>query len=219
VNRLRAPVICLVTDHRRYPPGALLPAITAAAAAGLDLVQVRERDLPDRDLLALTRAVVAATAGTRTRVVVNERLDVALAAGAAGVHLRGDAVPCGDARRVAPAGFLIGRSVHGVAEAAAVAGAGGCDYLVFGSILPSGSKPPGHPSAGFDALAAVCHAVASAQPPGAPPVPVLAIGGLSEEDAAAVALAGAAGIAGIGLFAATPDPGLTVAALRAAFDS
>jgi thiamine-phosphate pyrophosphorylase len=220
MSGLRAPVVCLVTDRARYRPGALLPAISAAAVAGIDLVQVRERDLPDRELLALARAVVAATAGTRARVVVNDRLDIALAAGAAGVHLRGDSVSCGDVRRIGPpAGFLVGRSVHTAAEAAALAGAGGCDYLVFGSILPSRSKPSGHPSAGFDALAEACRAVSRATPPGTRQVPVLAIGGLSEEDAAPVARTGAAGIAAIGLFASTRDPERTLQALRAAFDS
>jgi thiamine-phosphate pyrophosphorylase len=220
MRRLRRPVICLVTDRTRYRPGTLLPTITSAAAAGIDLIQIRERDLPDRDLLALARAAVASTAGTRARVLINDRLDIALAAGAGGVHLRADSVACEDARRIAPADFLVGRSVHGAAEAVAVASTGLCDYLVFGSIRPSRSKPPGHPSAGFDALTAVCRAVAGATPPGGVrPVPVLAIGGLSEADAVAVAGAGAFGLAAIGLFASAPDPGRTVEALRAAFDS
>jgi thiamine-phosphate pyrophosphorylase len=219
VSGLRPPVICLVTDRARYPAGRLVQAIAAAAAGGVDLVQLRERDLPDRDLLAFAEACVSATAGTRTRVVVNERLDVALAAGAAGVHLRAESVPSAEVRRLAPREFLIGRSVHTRAEAAAEARQGACDYLVFGPILPSGSKPPGHQSVGFEALAEVCRAVTLAAPAGGPGMPVLAIGGLSAADAEAVLSAGGGGMAAIGLFAAAPDVAAVAAALRRAFDS
>jgi thiamine-phosphate pyrophosphorylase len=210
VSGLQPPVICLVTGRARYRAGTLVPAIAAAAAAGIDLVQVREPGLPDRDLLALVQAAVTATAGTRARVVVNDRLDVALAAGAAGVHLRADSVPSGEVRRLAPQRFLIGRSVHTRDEAEAEADRGASDYLVFGTILPSGSKPPGHPPVGFEVLVDVCRAVR---------LPVLAIGGLSEADAGAVARAGAGGLAAIGLFAASADVAASVAALRGGFDT
>jgi thiamine-phosphate pyrophosphorylase len=216
VTSRRSPLICVVTDRTRYLPGLLVPSLAAAAAAGVDLIQVRERDLPDRALLALTRQIVSAAAGTGARVLVNDRLDVSLAAGADGVHLRGASAPSRDVRRVAPPGFLIGRSVHTPAEAAAEAARGACDYLLFGTVLPSGSKPQGHPTAGFAGLAAAVREVSLAQTHGA--IPVLAIGGLTAADAPALARAGAAGLAAIGLFAESPDVRPVVAALRAGFD-
>jgi thiamine-phosphate pyrophosphorylase len=219
MNELRPPVICLVTDRTRYVPGSLVPTIAAAARAGVDLIQVRERNLADRELLALVREVTSAVAGTGARVIVNDRLDIALAAGAAGVHLPGHAVSSADVRRIAPAGFLVGRSVHAASEAAAATAGGGYDYLVFGSILPSASKPRGQVSAGFDGLAAACRAVDAAASAGGGRVPVLAIGGLTAADAPAVARAGAEGLAAIGLFAGARDVAGLVTALRSAFDS
>jgi thiamine-phosphate pyrophosphorylase len=141
---------------------------------------------------------------------VNERLDVALATGAAGVHLRGDSLPASRARTLAPAGFLIGRSVHSEEEAVRVEAAGGCDYLLFGTVLPSGSKSPSHQAVGLAALERVCRRVR---------LPVLAIGGMTVAAASAVRDAGAAGMAAIGLFKQASDlPGM-VRALRSSFTS
>jgi thiamine-phosphate pyrophosphorylase len=99
---------------------------------------------------------------------------------------------------MAPAGFLIGRSVHSLAEADAAVAGGGCDYLLFGTVFPSGGKPEGHPVAGLEALRVVC--VRS-------PLPVIAIGGINEERAAEVRNAGAAGFAAVGMFMClTPLP-------------
>jgi thiamine-phosphate pyrophosphorylase len=203
------PLIMLVTDRARA--GArFLDIIHDAARAGVTLVQVRESGLSDRALVVLTRDVVRAVAGTRAQVVVNDRVDVALAAGAAGVHLRGDSVDAPRVRRLAPPPFLIGRSVHAVDEAVAVERAGGCDYLVFGTVFASASKPAGHQHQGTAELRRVCAAVA---------LPVLAIGGIAVEHAPEIAAAGAAGVAAIGLFATTDDLPRTLAALRASFDS
>src|SRR5262249_4440021 len=107
-------MLCLVTDRRRFDPrgDGLLAQIAGAVAAGIDLVQIRERDLATVDLAALTSAALRAAFGSRTSIVVNDRIDVALACGAAGVHLRADSVGVADARRIAPSGFLVGRSVH-----------------------------------------------------------------------------------------------------------
>lgn len=187
-----------------------MDVIAAAGAAGVDIVQIRERNLDDRALLDLTRRAVAATRETACRIVVNERLDVALAGGAAGVHLRGDSFAGSRVRRIVPERFLIGRSVHGVAEARAIAREGACDYVVFGTVFPSLSKPTGHAVAGLDALAAVCDAVE---------LPVLAIGGITRHNAGDVAAAGASGIAAIGLFESAQSMPVTVAALRRAFDT
>ena len=209
MKRRRLPLISLITDRRRYGPGRLLTTIAAAARAGVDIIQIRERDLDDRALLALVGAAVAAAAGS-SAVVVNDRLDIALAAGAGGVHLRGDSVSAMNARHLAPAGFLIGRSVHSRAEAMRVSAEGGVDYLVFGTVFPSASKSAGHPAAGADELARVCASVTT---------PVLAVGGVGQAEAATVARAGAAGVAGIGLFADCTDLQGLIAEIRKMFDS
>lgn len=204
------PIICLVTSGARTPSGPLIALIGEAARAGVDLIQIRERDLGDRALVALTREAVAAVGGTTARVLVNDRPDIALAAGAAGVHLRGDSIPASGVRTMAPVGFVIGRSVHNDDEAAAAERGGGCDYLMFGTVFPSASKPPGHPAAGVGALRSACARVR---------LPVLAIGGVTMERGAAVAAAGAAGIAAIGLFAESENLSVAVRSLRAVFDT
>jgi thiamine-phosphate pyrophosphorylase len=182
-------VICLVTDRTRFD---VLDTVAAAAAEGVDLVQVRERGLDDRALLELVRGVLDRVRGTATRVVVNDRTDVALGAGAHGVHLRGDSVAARRVRTLVPSGFLVGRSVHTLDEAIAIDREGAVDYLIFGTVFPSASKPAGHRVAGVEELAAVCAAVRA---------PVLAIGGIDAARAAEVRRAGARGVAAIGLFA------------------
>jgi thiamine-phosphate pyrophosphorylase len=184
------PIVCLVTDSRRFADeDRLVRLVAAAATAGVDLVQIRERTLDDRRLLALTRRIVRSVAGTRARVVVNERCDVALAAGAAGVHLRADSIAAPRVRQIAPPDFLIGRSVHSRDEA--VRARDGVDYFVMGTIFATTSKEKAVAPAGTDALAEVCRAV---------DVPVLAIGGVMADKAGDIAAAGAAGFAAIGLF-------------------
>lgn len=165
--------------------------IAAAVRAGVDIVQVRDAGLEAGPLLRLTRAAMAAAAGTAARVVVNDRLDVALAAGAAGVHLRGSGFGAVEVRRIAPAGFLVGRSVHAEEEALRLDAEGACDYLLFGTVFRSASKPAGHPVAGVEALRRICGGVRT---------PVLAIGGVTIANAPAVRAAGAGGAAAIGLF-------------------
>lgn len=213
------PVLCMVTDRRRLDPGGgdpggedrLVARVAAAARVGVHLVQVRERDLDGGPLVRLVARCVAAVQSTRTRILVNDRLDVALAAGAHGVHLRGDSLPAPRVRQVVPPGFLVGRSVHSVAEAAAAEGHGGLDYLIFGTVFATASKP-GIEARGAAALAEVIAATA---------FPVLAIGGLTAITAPLAARAGAAGVAAIGLFADGPQESLAeeVAAVRNAFDT
>ena len=192
-------MICLVTDRRRLSGEratladarhCLVAQARHAVTAGIHLVQLRERDLEAADLAVVARDLLDVTRGTPTRVVVNDRLDVALACGADGVHLRGDSIPVAAARRLAPEGFLIGRSVHSVDDAAQAAGA---DYLVAGTVFTTGSKPASHALLGLDGLRSIVSAAR---------VPVLAIGGITEAVCGAVAGAGAAGIAAIGLFMA-----------------
>jgi len=166
-----------------------------AVEAGIDLVQVRERDLEASQLSAIVREMIAVARGSSTRVIVNDRLDVALACGADGVQLRGDSIPVNAARRLAPEHFLIGRSVHSVDEAVSAAEA---DFLVAGTVFPTLSKDGGAPLLGVEGLRAI---VQSAR------VPVLAIGGVNEATVVRVARTGAAGCAAIGLFMRSDESG------------
>jgi len=182
-----------VTDRRRFTLTCdeLVARAAAAAHAGVQVIQIREHDLADRPLARLVRDVIAAAAGTAARVLVNDRLDVALAAGASGVHLPADSIAASRVRSVAPAGFVVGRSVHTLDEIDRAIADGGCDYLLFGTVFHSGGKPPGHPVAGLDGLREACARSS---------LPVIAIGGMTEARAVEVASAGAAGLAGIGMF-------------------
>jgi thiamine-phosphate diphosphorylase len=208
------PVICMITDRRRFGSGGeahLVERAALAARAGVHLIQIREHDLEGGELSRLVAGCVDAVRGTRTRVLVNDRLDVALAAGARGVHLRGSSFSGQRARQMTPPGFLIGRSIHTPDDAAHLGGESGVDYLIFGTVFETLSKP-GIAGVGTKRLA---EAVA------ATPLPVLAVGGVSLGRLEAVVGAGAAGIAGIGLFAdcrIEELPGVLEAVSRA-FDS
>ena len=213
-----APCVCVVTDRRRLSPDAkttmeevraLEAFLDEAIDAGADLIQIRERDL-DAAVLRDLATRTADRARGRSRVVVNDRVDVALAAGTHGVHLRADSLPTSDVCRLAPPGWIVGRSVHTAEEAGGELDA---DYVLFGSVFAGGSKPAGSPVAGPERLqeaVAACHR------------PVLAIGGITAARASAARLAGAAGVAAIGVFLpAGLAPGslgvrAAVAALRAA---
>ena len=229
--------ICLVTDRRQLSPGArtvrdeasaLIHWLEEAITAGVDLIQIREPDLPARLLADVSRAVAAGAAGSSTRVVVNDRADVAIACGCDGVHLRGDGPPIGRVRDfVARSGFqdretrnlLTGRSVHSVEEAQVHADA---DYLVFGAVYDSGSKP----GRGLEALRAVA-SVARAETVGRgfSRAGVIAIGGITVPRAAECLAAGATGVAAIRIFLppgrAEGALGVTEATqqLRGAFDA
>ena len=182
-----------VTDRRRFglPLDALVERAARAARLGVAAIQVRERDLPDRDLLALVRSILRAVEPAAPAVLVNDRADVAIAAGAAGVHLRGDSVPGARVRVVAPAGFIIGRSVHDLAEVDAAVAEGAYDYLLFGTVFPSAGKPEGHRVAGLGVLRQACRRS---------PLPVIAIGGVDATRLPLLEESGAAGFAGVGMF-------------------
>jgi thiamine-phosphate pyrophosphorylase len=182
-----------VTDRRRLglTPSGLVACARRAADSGVAVIQIRERDLDGGALASLVREVVAAVAGTGAKVLVNDRADVAIAAGAHGVHLRGDSYPAPRVRAIAPAGFVLGRSVHTLEEIEAAAADRGCDYLMFGTVFPSAGKPAGHSVAGLDALREACRRS---------PLPVIAIGGIDPTRIADVENTGAAGFAGVGMF-------------------
>jgi thiamine-phosphate pyrophosphorylase len=207
----RKPILCYVTDRRamvapgvsqeRAPrtsggPGAhiLYDAIVRAAESGDTWIQIREKDLPSRALLELARFAVAEARAAGARVLVNDRLDVALAAKAAGVHLGENSVPVAAAnewrRQAGRADFLIGVSCHSL-ESVRAAERGGADYVFFGPVFATPSKAAFGPPQGIERLREVCAAVA---------IPVLAIGGINLENAGECLEAGAAGIAAIRLF-------------------
>ena len=196
----RPPVICLVTrvrgDAGSLERARLLERLAEAALAGVDVIQVRERLLSDRDLAGFTATLVERVATSPARVLVNDRTDIALAAGAHGVHLKSDGPPAADIRPLVPSGFIVGRSIHSATEARALGTDGGYDYLLFGTVFYSDSKPGDHPVAGLGALREVCAAAS---------LPVIAIGGINPERAGQVMEAGAAGIAAISFFTAAQD--------------
>jgi thiamine-phosphate pyrophosphorylase len=170
---------------------ALVERVGAAARAGVHLIQIRQPQAEGRALHRLVERSVLAAKGTAARILVNDRVDVALVAGAHGVHLRGDSMPAARVRAITPRGFLIGRSVHAASEGEGVAQGGDLDYVIFGTVYATRSKS-GIDPAGVDALAAACAAVT---------IPVLAVGGMAPSGLGAVARAGAAGYAAVGLFA------------------
>jgi thiamine-phosphate diphosphorylase len=205
------PILCAITDRRRLP---ILAHVAAAVDAGVDWVQIREPDLPAAELYEVVRHAVAEVSDSesgsaaRTRIIVNDRLDVALAAGAHGVHLRGASFDASRARALAAGNFLIGRSVHSVEEAIAADTGGGLDYLIFGTVFPTNSKPEGHPLAGPEALRA---AVAACR------LPMLGIGGITLENVDRIAATGAAGVAAIGLFLGNRALEADIASIRRQF--
>lgn len=207
----------LVTDRRRLcaaagrpladAPALLRAQLDAAAEAGLGFFQLREPDLEGAALLSLTRQFVAAARG-RTRVMVNDRADVAVMAGA-GIHLKHASIDAASLRRWMPPGTWITRAVHGVAD---VAAAGPVDALIGGTASASASKRPGSPTLGPAGLRALVAASAT---------PVFAIGGLRPGDWDWLAEAGVFGCAAIGAFLPGPgdDPGAAVARAVRAFVS
>ncbi len=219
-------LLCYVTDRhllrsqRASSAGStddLLVRIQSAVAVGVDWIQIREKDLSSHELLELTRRVIAVTqdANAHTRVIVNDRLDVAIAAGAAGVHLGGASIPVAETVQWCRAGnaepdFIVGASCHDVQEAIAAERSGG-NYIFFGPVYESPSKMKFGAPQGVGKLAEVCGRVQ---------IPVLAIGGIDEENAGTCLRAGAAGVAAIRLFQQSPDAaslGGVVSRLRARF--
>ena len=211
------PLLCYVTDRHSLRVAnstdsieALMRKIAEVAAAGVDWVQIREKDLTARELASLTEKSLRIAARSfakssfPTRVLVNDRLDVAIAERAGGVHLGENSLSIGAAKqliRSAPPtqargeSFLAGVSCHSL-EAAEVAQRDGADYIFFGPIFATPSKGRFGPPQGAERLGQVCRAVS---------IPVLAIGGIALENVAACLSAGAAGVAAIRLFQEAAD--------------
>jgi thiamine-phosphate pyrophosphorylase len=166
---------------------ALIGTIARNLTAGVEWIQLRERELAARDLFALTQAVLQLPNPHGTKILVNDRTDVALAAGAAGVHLRGHSIAASRIRAMAPADFLIGVSCHSVDDVA-WAESEGASFAVIAPVYETLGKGP---AVGLEMLAAAARSVR---------IPVLALGGVNESRIAECLQAGAAGIAGISLF-------------------
>ena len=181
-----------ITDrHALGGTDALLAAVERATAA--DRIQIREKDLSGRELLALTRRVLSIAKPRNTQVLVNERTDIALAAGADGVHLPSRSISPSRIRQITPPGFFIGVSCHSVEEVRAAAGA---DFVVLGPVFPTASKLAFGPPLGLDRLREAVRASSC---------PVFALGGVNEQNAASCLEAGASGIAGISMFQSHRD--------------
>ena len=183
-----------VAENAIPPFNALRAAIQKAAAAGVNWIQIREKDIAARELAELVGNAIRDTAETGARILVNERLDVALAANAAGIHLGEQSLPLEAVaewrRNSGQKEFLIGVSCHSV-EAARAAERGGADYIHFGPVFATPSKAAFGPPQGIEKLREVCASVN---------IRVLAIGGVNFENAQECFSAGAAGIAAIRLF-------------------
>jgi thiamine-phosphate diphosphorylase len=187
---------CIVTDrHRLLPAGthearvrAVVAQARAAAEAGVDFLQIRERDLSSRELSDLVADIVKAVEGAALRVLVNDRVDVAIAMGAHGVQLPASGIAPEEVRRLAPRPFVVGQSIHGRELPAP-----GADFGIFGTVFPTLSKGADHQVAGVTALAAAARGSSA---------PVLAIGGITSETVRDVAPC-CAGVAAIGWFSTT----------------
>lgn len=187
--------VYLVTDRRQTRGRSLLDCVAAAVRGGVRAVQLREKDLPTRDLLDLARGLREITRAHGAALLVNDRVDVALACDAEGVHLPHDSFALRDARALLGPGRLIGVSTHGTEEVR-VAAEAGADFVVFGPIFDTPSKRPYGPPAGVAALQRA--AVAT--------LPVLAIGGVTAEAIPELMTHGAAGVAVIRAILAADDP-------------
>ena len=197
-----------ITDRTQFPGDRveqerrLLAKIAECAAAGIEMIQLREKDLEVRALEELAHKAMAALGTSRTRLLINSRTDVALACGAHGVHLRAHDLRASEVRAIflqahVPAGQasaipVIGVSAHSVAEVAS-AEAHGADFAVFAPVF---EKEGATNREGLERLRLICHRAEMAQPP----MPVLALGGITLENAQCCLEAGAAGIAAIRLF-------------------
>jgi thiamine-phosphate pyrophosphorylase len=224
-NAQGIPILCHVTDRhtlklaaQKDAISALLDKIQETASAGVDWVQLREKDLSARQLSALTREALrriapAASGAAKTRILVNDQLDVALAERAGGVHLGESSLGADDVKQLlqsslpkppVPADFLVGVSCHAWASAEGAAKAG-ADYIFFGPVFATPSKAQYGPPQGLSRLAEVCRSVS---------IPVLAIGGVTLENADSCIAAGAKGIAAIRLFQDATDPARVIRELH-----
>ena len=190
----RYPLLCLVTDRTLCKARSLEATVDAAVSGGVDLVQLREKDLPAGELLRLARGLRRITRG-RAALVINDRLDVALAAEADGLHLPETSMSVTDAKAITPPHLMLSKAVHDT-SGAATADAEGVDVLVLGTVFDTASKP-GADTGGLALVREATRGVRS---------PVLAIGGIGPANAGSVIEAGASGVAVISAIMSAADP-------------
>lgn len=196
-------LVHLVTD-RRLVSGSLAEVVDAALRGGADVVQLREKDLDGRELLALARQLLAACRGHGARLLINDRVDVALAVGADGVHLPSTSFRVAEARSLLGPDRIIGVSTHDPAEVRAAA-RDGADYAIFGPVFETPSKRAFGPPQGIERLR---RATSAAR------LPVIAIGGITPARIAQVRDAGASGVATISAILTADDPESATRALH-----
>ncbi|MCL5005905.1 MAG: thiamine phosphate synthase [Acidobacteria bacterium] len=187
--------ICYITDRLGLAPKPLLSRIQVAVEAGVDLIQLREKDLPTRGLAELAEAAVRVCRGTETKIVINDRLDIAMGVGADGVHLSGQSLPVEIVRSEAGKNFLIGVSCHSLDDAVRAETAG-ANYILLGPIFETPSKLRYGPPLGIAKLSEVAKRTTIA---------VFALGDVTVERTAACLAAGAKGVAGIRIFQDCPS--------------
>jgi thiamine-phosphate pyrophosphorylase len=192
--KLPSPCLALITDRRLCQALSLEEAVAQAVAGGVNVVQLREKDLSAAQLVPLADRLRAITQG-KALLIVNGRLDVAQVCGADGVHLPERGASVAATRRLAGDGFVIGRSVHSVEEAVKAQDEG-ADYVQVGAIFPTRSHPG--PPAGLALLESVAATLA---------IPILAVGGITGENVGKVMQAGARGAAVISAVLGSPSPG------------
>ena len=198
-SALTIPITCLVTNGETTPDTRpaddsflnILALVEAAVAARVSVIQLREKHLRAGVLYELAARAAALTRDSATRIVVNDRADIARAAGCAGVHLATHSLEARVVRRAFGAGFLVGVSAHTLAEARAARDSG-ADYAIFGPIFDTASKRAYGPPLGLERLREAARELA--------PFPLLAIGGVARENIGDLLRAGARGVAAIRLF-------------------
>lgn len=183
-----------ITDEALSAAG-IMSDVEKAVAAGVAVVQYRNKTADTRRLYDEARRIRALCAGTGTRLVINDRIDIALAVDADGVHIGNEDMPYGEARRILGAGTIIGVTVHDVAEAVAAAGAG-ADYLGVSPIYATGTKADAGAPCGVETLAAIRRACA---------IPLVAIGGIGIDNVEEVIRAGADMVCAISAVVVKPD--------------
>ena len=225
----RLPILCYVTDRSSLQGASqdnliepLLAKIETAAAAGMDWIQLREKDLSGKDYASLAREALvrvsrpAPAKKTSTKILVNDRLDVALATKANGVHLGENSLSVEAAKRLTHASgneqslhsdILVGVSCHSL-ESAQSAASAGAHYIIFGPVFATPSKAAYGSPQSLDRLAEVCRSVQ---------IPVLAIGGITLENASSCFSAGASGIAAIRLFQDSTNLAETIRSIRSKY--
>ncbi len=194
----RRPLYYYITDRKQIPSGRLPARVRRLVRWGVDFIQIREKDLDDKSLFLLTSEIVRLARGSPCRILVNGRADIALAAGADGVHLPAQGLRVEDLRPWVPAGFLIGCSTHNRKEALRARDSG-ADYILLGPVFATPSKAGLGSPLGLARFAEICGRI---------DLPVFGLGGITCETAPLVLKSGAAGIAGIRLFQSARGLGL-----------